>query len=42
MNVGAILADTAKQLASVYASHQGQIAQLVKRVGELEKKNAKG
>jgi hypothetical protein len=35
------LADTAKQLVSVYARQQGQIAQLVKRVGELEKHNAK-
>jgi len=30
------LADTAKQLVSVYASQQAQIAKLAKRVGELE------
>ena len=34
------LADTAKQLVSVYANQQGQIAKLAKRVEELEK--AKG
>jgi len=34
------LADTAKQLVSVYAKQQGQIAKLAKRVEELEK--AKG
>ncbi len=31
------LADTAKQLVSVYGKQQGQIAQLLKRVEELEK-----
>ena len=31
------LADTAKQLVSVYAKQQGQIEQLVKKVTELEK-----
>ena len=31
------LADTAKQLVSVYAKQQGQIAKLAKRVAELEK-----
>jgi len=31
------LADTAKQLVSVYAKQQGQIAKLAKRVEELEK-----
>jgi hypothetical protein len=31
------LADTAKQLVSVYANQQGQIAKLAKRVQELEK-----
>lgn len=31
------LADTAKQLVGVYGKQQGQIAQLVKRVEELEK-----
>jgi len=30
------LADTAKQLVSVYANQQTQIAKLAKRVGELE------
>jgi hypothetical protein len=34
------LADTARQLVSVYASQQTQIAKLAKRVEELEK--AKG
>jgi hypothetical protein len=34
------LADTAKQLVSVYANQQAQIAKLAKRVEELEK--AKG
>lgn len=34
------LADTAKQLVSVYANQQTQIAKLAKRVQELE--NAKG
>jgi hypothetical protein len=34
------LADTAKQLVSVYAGQQGQIAKLARRVEELEK--AKG
>lgn len=34
------LADTAKQLVSVYASQQTQISKLAKRVEELE--NAKG
>ncbi|MFZ2540981.1 MAG: hypothetical protein WAW75_04305 [Gallionella sp.] len=34
------LADTAKQLVSVYANQQAQIAKLAKRVDELEK--AKG
>jgi hypothetical protein len=34
------LADTARQLVSVYASQQAQIAKLAKRVEELEK--AKG
>ena len=31
------LADTARQLVSVYAGQQGQIAKLAKRVQELEK-----
>ena len=31
------LADTAKQLVSVYAKQQAQIGKLVKRVEELEK-----
>ena len=34
------LADTAKQLVSVYAKQQTQIAKLVKRVEELEKAKA--
>ena len=34
------LADTAKQLVSVYAKQQAQIAKLVKRVEELEKAKA--
>jgi len=34
------LADTARQLVSVYAKQQGQLAKLAKRVEELEK--AKG
>jgi len=35
------LADTARQLVGVYASQQGQIAMLVKRVEELEKSGNK-
>ena len=35
------LADTAKQLVSVYGKQQGQIAQLAKKVEELEKGDAK-
>jgi hypothetical protein len=35
------LADTAKQLVSVYAKQQAQIAKLAKRVEELEKDNGK-
>jgi len=35
------LADTAKQLVSVYANQQGQISKLAKRLEELEKQNAK-
>lgn len=35
------LADTAKQLVSVYGKQQAHIAKLVKRVEELEKSNAK-
>ena len=35
------LADTAKQLVSVYAKQQAQIAKLAKRVEELEKANGK-
>jgi hypothetical protein len=35
------LADTAKQLVSVYAKQQAQIAKLAKKVEELEKANAK-
>jgi len=36
------LADTAKQLVSVYAQQQAQLAKLAKRVEELEKQEAKG
>jgi hypothetical protein len=35
------LADTAKQLVSVYAKQQAQIAKLAKRVEELEKTSSK-
>ena len=35
------LADTAKQLVSVYAKQQAQIAKLAKRVEELEKAGGK-
>ena len=35
------LADTAKQLVSVYAKQQAQIAKLAKQVEELEKANGK-
>ncbi len=35
------LADTAKQLVSVYAKQQAQIAKLAKKVEELEKANGK-
>ena len=35
------LADTAKQLVSVYAKQQAQIAKLAKRVEELEKTGSK-
>jgi hypothetical protein len=35
------LADTAKQLVSVYAKQQAQIAKLAKKVDELEKANGK-
>jgi hypothetical protein len=35
------LADTAKQLVSVYAKQQAQIAKLAKKVEELEKNNGK-
>ncbi|NOT20820.1 MAG: hypothetical protein HOP24_11240 [Sideroxydans sp.] len=35
------LADTAKQLVSVYAKQQAQIAKLAKKVAELEKSNGK-
>jgi len=35
------LADTTKQLVAVYGKQQGQIAQLAKKVVELEKQNAK-
>jgi len=35
------LADTAKQLVSVYAKQQAQIAKLAKRVEELEKSGNK-
>ena len=35
------LADTAKQLVSVYAQQQAQLAKLAKRVEELEKAGGK-
>jgi glycerol-3-phosphate dehydrogenase len=35
------LADTAKQLVSVYAKQQAQITKLMKQVDELEKSNRK-
>jgi hypothetical protein len=35
------LADTAKQLVSVYSNQQAQIAKLAKRVEELEKSSSK-
>ncbi|MBU1777707.1 MAG: hypothetical protein KJ899_13865 [Gammaproteobacteria bacterium] len=35
------LADTAKQLVSVYAKQQAQIEKLAKKVAELEKANGK-
>ncbi len=35
------LADTAKQLVSVYAKQQAQINKLMKQVAELEKTNSK-
>jgi len=35
------LADTTKQLVAVYGKQQGQIAQLAKKVVEMEKQDAK-